>query len=221
MTSITKAFTDVGNADAFSVNDKDNVTWSTAGTFVATCVLERTRDLQSWEIVLTKTGEDSGTYIAEHKGGSSMLYRWRCTAFTSGTATCVLADAAVTVQVVRDAAGNAVATYSESGLTLGGDIAVGGNATITGAIDATGTSRVRSTSQVDGVTASNVTKIILDASGKALVARCATANIPTGAGYAKGCLLIATDGTDQTNTLFANIGDATTANFNAATIAAD
>lgn len=74
---------------------------------------------------------------------------------------------------------------------------------------------------ITGTTASNVVRFLLDGSGNALLARCATANIPTGAGFAKGCILIATDGTDHTNTLFANIGNATTANFNAVSIASD
>ena len=83
--------------------------------------------------------------------------------------------------------------------------------------------KVKVTSDLDitGTTASNVVSFLKDGSGNILLGRCATANIPTGAGYAKGCLLIATDGTNHTNTLYANIGNATTANFNAVTIAAD
>lgn len=112
-------------------------------------------------------------------------------------------------------------TYTLADYDAGVDNAITGNQTVAGTQAVTGAATFSSTVKVSGVTASNVTKILLDASGNALLARCATANIPTGAGYAKGCLLIATDGTDQTNTLFANIGDATTANFNAVTIAAD
>lgn len=95
------------------------------------------------------------------------------------------------------------------------------NESVSGTLAVTGAATFSSTAQIAGVTASNVTKIVLDGSGNALIARCATANIPSGAGYAKGCILIATDGTNHTNTLYANIGDATTANFNAVTIAAD
>lgn len=40
-------------------------------------------------------------------------------------------------------------------------------------------------------------------------------------GYAYGCIFIHTDGTNQTNCLYANIGTAASANFNAITIAAD
>lgn len=67
----------------------------------------------------------------------------------------------------------------------------------------------------------NVDIILKDPAGNAVVAACLTADIPTGAGCKRGCILIATDGTDQTNTLFVNIGDATTANFNLVTVASD
>lgn len=40
-------------------------------------------------------------------------------------------------------------------------------------------------------------------------------------GYAKGCIFIKTDGTNQTNTMYCNIGTAALANFNLVTVAAD
>ena len=40
-------------------------------------------------------------------------------------------------------------------------------------------------------------------------------------GYAFGCIFIHTDGTNQTNALYCNIGSSTSANFNAITVAAD
>lgn len=74
---------------------------------------------------------------------------------------------------------------------------------------------------ITGSVASSVTAFIKNNSGHAMLATCATSAIPTGAGYAKGCILIATDGTDHTNTVFANIGTSSAANFNAVTIASD
>lgn len=62
---------------------------------------------------------------------------------------------------------------------------------------------------------------IRDTAGNAVLARGATVPADAAAGYAKGCHFIQTDGTNHTNTLYANIGNATTANFNAVTIAAD
>jgi len=41
------------------------------------------------------------------------------------------------------------------------------------------------------------------------------------AGYAKGCIFVDTDSSDHSDLLYANIGDATTANFNLVTVAAD
>jgi len=40
-------------------------------------------------------------------------------------------------------------------------------------------------------------------------------------GYSFGCIFIHIDGTNQTNALYCNIGSATSANFNAITVAAD
>jgi hypothetical protein len=40
-------------------------------------------------------------------------------------------------------------------------------------------------------------------------------------GYSFGCIFIHVDGTNQTNALYTNIGSATSANFNAITVAAD
>jgi len=40
-------------------------------------------------------------------------------------------------------------------------------------------------------------------------------------GYAPGCLFINTGLTDNTDSLYQNIGDAASANFNAVTVAAD
>ncbi|MDO8302147.1 MAG: hypothetical protein Q7T18_02800 [Sedimentisphaerales bacterium] len=40
-------------------------------------------------------------------------------------------------------------------------------------------------------------------------------------GYGKGCIFMHTDATDNTDVMYSNIGDEDTANFNAATVAAD
>jgi len=63
--------------------------------------------------------------------------------------------------------------------------------------------------------------LITDKADNALNCRCLAASIPTGSGFAKGCFLTATDGTDDTNTLYVNIGTAAAANFNLVTVVAD
>jgi hypothetical protein len=40
-------------------------------------------------------------------------------------------------------------------------------------------------------------------------------------GYSKGCVFLDLGGTDQSNTLYCNIGDESSANFNAITVASD
>lgn len=66
-----------------------------------------------------------------------------------------------------------------------------------------------------------ITRILEDANGDAVIAIGAAVPTDNDEGFAKGCLFIQTDGTDQTDTLHCNIGDADDCNFNVVTVAAD
>lgn len=230
MTSISKEFSAVGAGGGFSVRSGDQVSYTVTGTsegvFDATLVLQRSKDLQAWEPVLTVTADASGTILAEHAANASMVYRWFCKAFgeTGDPVTCVIADVASTVNEFSDDDGNVLLRLKEGGVEIPGTLGVTGAATMGTATVQTAnitTANLTNAAAVTGTTSANVVRFLVDGSGNALLARCATANIPTGSGFAKGCLLIATDGSDHTNTLFVNIGTASAANFNAATIAAD
>lgn len=80
--------------------------------------------------------------------------------------------------------------------TIGGDAIVGGNVKITGAVIATG-----------------VTALILDGSGKALLATGTTVPADAGTLYAKGCLFIDTDVATGTSGLYVNVGTAASCSF--------
>jgi hypothetical protein len=224
MATQTTTFSDAGNGATFSVEHGKAIDYSLAlasgTTFDGTFKLMRTQGLGTWEQVLRKTEAVSGRYICEHPGRSAMLYRWTCSQFGEG-ADPVAAVISDVNDVVQSFADGALEIYEDGSVVTEGVVIVGGTLAVTGTSTLTGAVTASSSVKIAGVVASSVTKVILNGSGNALLATCATANIPTGTGYAKGCLLIATDGTDQTNTLFANIGSATTANFNAVTVAAD
>lgn len=239
--TVTKECSAVDNvSDLLDVRHGDAIDYTVAlsgegVTFDATLVLERSVAGAVWEKVKQVTAAATGRVYCEHPTLIPMKYRWRCTAFgeSGDPVTVTIADVATLKSEVKGPTGDVAVRYTEAGVEIPGTLDVDGAADFDSTIDVAGAATLRSTVDVTGaatfgatvkatgVTASNVTKIVLDGSGNALIARCATANIPTGAGYAKGCLLIATDGTDNTNTLFCNIGNSTTANFNAATIAAD
>lgn len=125
------------------------------------------------------------------------------------TESLVFASGATMSGAPAGALGAVTATsVAATGAVSGATVATTGNATIGGRAIVTGT------------TATGVTTLISDGTN-ALLAKGATVPSDAAAGYAKGCVFIKTDGTDHTNTLYANIGTAASANFNAMTIAAD
>lgn len=83
---ISKSFTAVGNGGAISVKDKDFVYYSVSGTFVGTVLLQKSLDGGlNWETVATKTAAASAKFQVSHPGGTDAQYRFRCSAYTSGT----------------------------------------------------------------------------------------------------------------------------------------
>src|SRR5262245_23131148 len=91
MTSISTNFTAVGTSTSQLTLQPtvppQTATYAITGTFVATLVLERTvNGGQTWEQVTSTTTTTSGT-LRDHG-----TYRWKCTAFTSGTAVAAIAD---------------------------------------------------------------------------------------------------------------------------------
>lgn len=66
----------------------DVLSYALSGTFVATMVLERSMNGgQSWATDITRTTAGSGIIIVpSNPAGGKVWYRWRCDAFTSGTA---------------------------------------------------------------------------------------------------------------------------------------
>lgn len=86
MAHISESFTSVTAGTAKGLQGRFSV--SVSGTFVGTVQLQRSHDNgTTWGVVkeYTAVGEDIGE---EH--AFNMLYRFECTAYTSGTITCVV-----------------------------------------------------------------------------------------------------------------------------------
>jgi hypothetical protein len=83
MATAAVSFTAVGSGAAIAVPAGALVNYRLSGTFVATLILERSFDGGlSWDLVGSFAAATSG----QIHSFSRALYRWRCSAFTSGTA---------------------------------------------------------------------------------------------------------------------------------------
>jgi hypothetical protein len=92
---ISKSFTAVGNSAEILIKHKESIVFSVSGTFVGTVVLERSFDGgQSWETIHSKTAAASGSYQSLTPSNPDVRYRYRCSAFTSGTIVTSLTNAA-------------------------------------------------------------------------------------------------------------------------------
>lgn len=123
MSTVTKAFEAVGVSAEFFVRVGQQFTYEVSGTFVGTVILERNdrSGKGAWQAVLSAiTAAADGTLTAEDPSGRSHArYRWRCSAFTSGTIETSLADVSTDVQGTEQAAGGeTVLEYIEDGVRL-------------------------------------------------------------------------------------------------------
>jgi hypothetical protein len=82
MATASVSFTGLASGAAIAVPTGSLVNYRLSGTFVATLILERSFDGVSWEQLVSVTAPASGQVPALRPA----IYRWRCAAFTSGTA---------------------------------------------------------------------------------------------------------------------------------------
>lgn len=110
---LSNSFTDLGVASAINVPKGAAVDYALSGTFVATLIIKRSLNGgQTWETVLTLTAAASGTIEA----GDSAIYAFECTAYTSGTAVCVLTDRAETLKEWQNRLGQVAVRITEVGI---------------------------------------------------------------------------------------------------------
>jgi hypothetical protein len=89
-------FTATGVGTPLGAGFQDSFDFSLSGTYAATMLLEVSTGLGSWKTVLknsTANATVAGTYVTEEVGQNGFgHYRWKCDAFTSGTAVTSLSD---------------------------------------------------------------------------------------------------------------------------------
>lgn len=101
--TLAASFTGATAGAALPLKSGDFFSYSVSGTFVGTVVLERSNNAgQSWQQVASASAAASGYLVVDSTDGQSFNYRFRCSAFTSGTiVTSIVGDQKV-LQEVRD-----------------------------------------------------------------------------------------------------------------------
>lgn len=130
MATVAASFTATGVGARILVRHGEQFTYDVSGTFVGTVVLERTRNGGvSWELTgISATGAASGTVLVETPDRAPAAYRFRCSAFTSGTIVTALVD--VTTEIFRsflDNTGTSVLDIVEGGASFPGNVTVTGS----------------------------------------------------------------------------------------------
>ena len=117
MATLTASFTATGAGAAISMKHLEYMDYAVSGTFVGTVQLQKSVTAgASWEVVLSATGAVSDNIKVENKSQGTTLYRWVCSAFTSGTIVTTLADNSATVLAVwKNSEDTVVAQVTEAG----------------------------------------------------------------------------------------------------------
>lgn len=136
MTTVTTAHTATGNGTLLFVANKQSYTHVITGTFVATWIVETTKDQINFKQIATGTGTSSSTIVIVDENDTSPVFvRSRISAFTSGTCTVVLADVADAIEgdfklPLVDAEGVTLLSATDGGMSMGGTLAVTGAITL-------------------------------------------------------------------------------------------
>lgn len=119
MSTSAKSFTAVGAGIPISVKHGDSFSYSVSGTFVGTVVLEKSLTSgNAWEAVLSKTAAASGTVSVENADLGYAQYRFRCSAFTSGTIVTSISDVARVLEEKQNQDGLVYYRETEDGVTV-------------------------------------------------------------------------------------------------------
>jgi hypothetical protein len=113
MATMSVSFTATGNGGAIAIKRGEKFTYEVSGTFVGTWVLESSESLGSWTQVATGTAAGSGTVEVASAGSGELHYRFRCSAFTSGTIVTEIQEVANVFSDVVDTSGNQVFEVNE------------------------------------------------------------------------------------------------------------
>ncbi len=82
----SKSFTATGNGPHGIGGHLDLLTYAVSGTFVGTVILEKSSNGGlTWQQLVTVTGSASVTFLVESPDRADVWFRFRCSAYTSGT----------------------------------------------------------------------------------------------------------------------------------------
>lgn len=122
MSTLAKSFTAVGVAAggaAILVRDGEQFTYDVSGTFVGTVVVEQLIGGGWTTVVDALTTAASGTVTARAYNEKNAIFRFRCSAFTSGTIVTALAPVTSEVSAsLKDAAGASALNVTEDGVDI-------------------------------------------------------------------------------------------------------
>lgn len=127
MSSIAKSFTAVGVGPGLIIKEGDSFSYKVSGTFVGTIVLEKSVGGSAWIPLIpsiSAAAVASGNVVVSLSDQGSASFRFRCSAFTSGTIVTSITDSKSKSSIVRHlpAAGR-----SKAGATSGFVVAAADN----------------------------------------------------------------------------------------------
>lgn len=119
--TVSASFTATGSGDYLGVKNRDSFTYTVSGTWVGTVILESTKDGGlTFSTVATLTSNATATPVDVNVNDSDRIsYRFRCTAYTSGTIVTSLIEADLTLVEYFDANGKSVFKVTEGGPVSG------------------------------------------------------------------------------------------------------
>jgi hypothetical protein len=155
MATITTTFTATGNSQEMLLKPGDFLTYSGSGTYAATFHVEYSNNAgASWNIIVSNsTANATVTDTVRNDTGSAINYRFRCSAFTSGSlATTLVESTGEILYEVKDKSGNTVFAVTEAGIQVTGSQTISGTQTFTGSSTFAGTVSVLDTFTIGGTT---------------------------------------------------------------------
>lgn len=210
--TISASFAATGLSQELTLRAGESFAYDVSGTFSATLRLQKSTSLNCWIDLASVTEAASGSVLCEDANGAR--YRWRCSAYTSGTAVATLVDADDIEITHKNKKGDVVWTENEESVRFSKPVVLSDGSTAAGTsggfIPATeiGTGVVSNAefNRLDGVTAAIQTQIDgkLATGGNAVTATLAatvtvadaasdTTMFPMLAGSATGNLPVLTD----------------------------
>ena len=114
--TVSTDFTSTASGNALAVQHGRQFTYAITGTFVATLKLEKSYTAgSSWEIVNSFTSTGTGSVEVQHPAQGTTLYRFRCSAYTSGTATAAMTEVVAVDKSIQTSTGLTSITLNADG----------------------------------------------------------------------------------------------------------